>query len=274
MNTRITKATILCVSLIAINLIFTGQSFAEIDPDAILGVWLFDEGKGDTTKDSSHNGNDGTLNKGSKWVDGKFGKALDFDGKDGYVEISSSPLFNPEEFTVTFWMFPTTIGGNNPAGKGNSTLVVTNGNPGDGGGSNWWFELWNGGNFEFKSCKPDCSAASTPMNTPEKWYFVAGTYDGANYGLYMDGELKSTGPNDVDATPRGLLIGSGLCPAGHGCDGGYFKGIIDDVAMFNGVLPEDDVKNIMNRGLGLELGIAPVEPAHKLTAIWGNIKAR
>jgi hypothetical protein len=84
--------------------------------------------------------------------------------------------------------------------------------------------------------------------------------------------LKSTGPNEVDATPRGLLIGSGLCPAGHGCDGGYFKGIIDDVAMFNGVLPEADITSIMTRGLGLELGIAAVESANKLAAIWGSVK--
>jgi hypothetical protein len=269
-----TGTTIVCVSLIAINLIFIGQSFAKIDPGSIIGIWLLDEGKGEAAKDSSPNNNDGTLNKGPKWVDGKFDKALEFDGKDDYVQIPPSPLFNSKEFTVTFWMFPYVIGGNNPAGKGTSTLVVANGNPGDGGGANWWFEFWNGGNFEFKSCKPDCSAAVTSVNIPNKWYFVAGTYDGTNYGLYIDGELKSTGPDEVDATQRGLLIGSGLCPAGHGCDGGYYKGVIDDVAMFNGVLAGDDIKSIMNKGLGKELGIASVELTGKLTVTWGSIKAR
>ena len=87
MKTVVTKATIVCVGLIAINLIFTGQNFAEIDPASIIGVWLFDEGKGDAAKDYSPNGNDGTLNEGPKWVDGQFEKALEFDGKDDYVQI-------------------------------------------------------------------------------------------------------------------------------------------------------------------------------------------
>ncbi|CAI8035117.1 hypothetical protein GBAR_LOCUS19726 [Geodia barretti] len=95
-------------------------------------------------------GNDGELKEGAKWEDGQFGQAVIFDGKDDYVEIAPSLLFNPEVFTVTFWMHPTAVGGNNPGGKGSATLVIANGNPGDGGGANWWFEFWNGGNFEFK----------------------------------------------------------------------------------------------------------------------------
>ena len=55
------------------------------------------------------------------------------------------------EFTISFWMYPHEVGGNNPAGKGSATLVIANGHPGDGGSANWWFEYWNPGNFEFKS---------------------------------------------------------------------------------------------------------------------------
>ena len=195
-----------------------------------------------------------------------------FDGKDDYVEIAPSPLFNTEVFTVTFWMYPTVLGGNNPAGKGSATLVIANGDPGDGGGANWWFELWNGGNFEFKSCQAGCAAAQTPIDAPDTWYFIAGVYNGADYELYVDGEFKAKGPNQVGAPEKGLLIGSGLCPAGHGCDGGYFQGILDDVAMFSDALSEADMITLMEQGVGKVLGVASVEPTQKLATAWGALK--
>ena len=263
--------------LIGIGLLFVSVYYfttadAKIDPETVAGIWLFDEGTGKTAKDLSGNGNDGELKEGAKWENGQFGQAVIFDGKDDFVEIAPSPLFNPEEFTVTFWMHPTAVGGNNPAGKGSATLVIANGNPGDGGSANWWFEFWNGGNFEFKSCQAGCAAANTPVNKPNEWYFIAGIYNGTEYELYVDAAFKAKGPNKVGAPEKGLLIGSGLCPAGHGCDGGYFKGIIDDVAMFGDILSEADLKTLMEEGVGKVLGVAPVEPAGKLATMWSDLK--
>ena len=80
------------------------------------------------------------------------------------------------------------------------------------------------------------------------------------------------GPNEVGAPEKGLLIGSGLCPAGHGFDGGYFKGIIDEVAMFSDALSEGDLKTLMEAGVGKVLGVAPVEPQDKLATLWGGLK--
>jgi len=76
------RLAIISVSIIFFGLMFTGQSFAKINPKSIVGIWLFDEGKGDLVKDSSGNKNDGKLMNGPKWVDGKFGQALEFDGVD------------------------------------------------------------------------------------------------------------------------------------------------------------------------------------------------
>ncbi len=86
---------------------YATTSDAKIDPKTVVGIWLFDEGTGKIAKDLSENGNDGELKEGTKWEDGQFGQAVIFDGKDDYVEILPSPLFNPEVFTVTFWMHPT-----------------------------------------------------------------------------------------------------------------------------------------------------------------------
>ena len=49
-----------------------------------------------------------------------------------------------------------------------------------------------------------------------------------------------------------------------------FKGIIDDVGLFNKALSADDIKNIMNKGLSRTLAV--VSSSGKLTTIWAEIK--
>ena len=267
MNSKVLSTTIMCLMLISISLVK-----AELDPKNAVGIWLFNEGKGKITNDSSGHKSNGKLEKGATWAKGKFGHGIEFDGKDDYVEIAPSKRYNPKVLTVTFWMYPYAIGGNNPAGTGNGTLVVANGDPGDGGGANWWFEYWNAGNFEFKSCQAGCAAATTAVNAPDEWYFITGIYNGKEYELYVNGEFKHKGPNVIGDPEKGLLIGSGLCPAGHGCDGGYFKGIIDDVVVFNVILDEAAIGNLMKKGAGQTLGVLTVHPHEKLTTTWSVLK--
>ncbi len=41
-----TRLTIIFISLTAIVFILAAQSYAEIDPEAVIGIWLLDEDKG------------------------------------------------------------------------------------------------------------------------------------------------------------------------------------------------------------------------------------
>ena len=47
------KIAMVSISLIFISLMLTVRSNAEIDPKNIVGMWLFDEGKGKVTEDVS-----------------------------------------------------------------------------------------------------------------------------------------------------------------------------------------------------------------------------
>ena len=85
MKAIVAKITIMCISLTAFGLMFTGQSDAKVDLESAVGIWLFDDGGGNVAKDSSGNGYDGKLMNGPKWVKGKFGMALEFDGKDDWT---------------------------------------------------------------------------------------------------------------------------------------------------------------------------------------------
>jgi hypothetical protein len=46
--------------------------------DGLVAYWAFDDGSGTVAADSSGNGHDGTLNLAPQWVEGLYGRALDF----------------------------------------------------------------------------------------------------------------------------------------------------------------------------------------------------
>ena len=67
-----------------------------------IGVWLFDEGNGNTVKDVSGNGHHGEIIGEVAWVDGKFESALEFDG--GHVLVPHEDVMNLRQWTITAWI--------------------------------------------------------------------------------------------------------------------------------------------------------------------------
>ena len=102
MQMAISKITIGCIQVVTLYLSFilmdvvTPQS-AAINPQSIVGAWLFDEGKGDIAADGSVNAgkrggaSDLKLNDAA-WVEGKFGTALKFNGQQRQAEVSDEFL--------------------------------------------------------------------------------------------------------------------------------------------------------------------------------------
>ena len=58
---------ILLCAMLALSLVVS-YSQAEIDPDKIVGIWLLDEGKGDTAEDASENGRKAQLPTANGWT--------------------------------------------------------------------------------------------------------------------------------------------------------------------------------------------------------------
>lgn len=82
----------------------------------------------------------------------------------------------------------------------------------------------------------------------------------------MDGKLEATGTPTTDTVSSGeLRFGLSLQN-----DQG-FKGIVDEIAIFNVDLTEDDIKSIMAKGSSSALAVSP---AGKLTATWGLLRIR
>ena len=101
--------TIIIKYPLLIALVITGMlvcsGYTQIDYRSIAGVWPLDEGRDDTTKDVSGNGHNGKLLGNVKWVDGKFGKALEFPGASGsFVSIPDEEGLNLVTWSVTAWI--------------------------------------------------------------------------------------------------------------------------------------------------------------------------
>jgi len=208
----------------------TGNASAEL-----VGYWKFDEGAGTTAYDSSGNGLDGTLKGNPKWVAGYLGGALDFDGSDDYVEVSHNPILSiTDEITIAAWTYmrANASGEMSIVSKGgwsaNDLPYELTETP---GGVIFWQFYDDGGR---DTCAPD----SPPV---DEWHHIAGTYDGKIFKCYIDGVLADewayVGKMPVNTAPVNL---------GRRSRGGcLFNGIIDEVAIYDRALSEDEVPKIM-----------------------------
>lgn len=76
---------------------------AAVVPSGLTHYWRLDQTSG-TTAFGTPGGNATLTNMdgGTDWVDGKFGKALDFDGVDDYVQTTHR-FSNTNDFTISLW---------------------------------------------------------------------------------------------------------------------------------------------------------------------------
>ena len=73
----------------------------------LVAAWTLDEGFGGKVKDTSGNGHNGVIS-GTKWVKGKFGATLEFNGDGDQVLVAHNEALNIEgKLTVEAWVFPT-----------------------------------------------------------------------------------------------------------------------------------------------------------------------
>lgn len=199
-----------------------------------VSYWMFEN----NVTDSSDHGNDGTMSGNPEFVPGRIrGTALKLNSSLDYVTISESPDFSVTSFTLSVWVkIP------RPIPEGWRTIVEHN---------RWgrnWFGLWksaNGNKFHFRwtnSGKATEDYHSTI--SPDSWYHVAATYDATEKTakLYLNGRLDVTVQNASAPEPvvAKLRIGKNLD------DNEEFEGIIDEVRVYNRVLDEQEIKDILN----------------------------
>ncbi len=250
--------------VMALILTVSPHAIGKIDPATVAGLWLFEEGGGDIAKDSSDAGNHGTIAGPKKWQEGKFGRALEFNGNDVYVEVTANDSIILEELTIVAWanLKPSQgarwqsimMRGQNPR---NYLLAV------DRDSQRLQLSLTKAADGGFGG------PIGGPVITDGDWHHLAGVIGEDGFVIYTDGEevgRQNYSNPSLNAEPSRMRIGDGS-NGGHQCEG-----LLDEVALFNVPLSPDDIKSIMNDGLERATGFLAVEPESKLTTTWGKLK--
>jgi len=230
----------------------------------LVAAWSFEEGSGNSVKDVSGNGHDGVIS-GAKWVVGKIGKALEFNGDGDQVLVENDDALNIKgELTVEAWVFPT---GWNPdlnavaqkwedgSNRRQYQLNVYQ-------AKNWWYVSDAGSNFPRAE-----GVIDVPLN---QWTHLAGTYDGKKLRSYTNGkfDVELAQANGIFASDIPVVIG-GYGPKTPKCvyaQNRHFMGIIDEVRFWNKALTENEIR------AGMEKSVVAVYPSGKCATTWAEVK--
>ena len=203
--------------------------------NGLVGYWPLDGSVTNwatgQTQDLSGNGNVGSLvsmSTTSAPVAGKMGQALNFD-LGGYITAVDQSSPNPSDITVSAWI--------KLSADGSAFRYLLDKTSGGGG---YLFKYTLAGATLITGGSGRSSGISYPLNT---WHHIVGSYQsGSNQiRLYSDGVLADVGTGGAMTTNSGsLTIGNG--------PGGTFKGVVDDIRIYNRVLSGSEVAQLYNMG--------------------------
>ena len=184
------------------------------------------------------------------------GTALQFDGVDDYVEVSYHPVLNTNKITVLAWV------------KGSAQIfgrVVSHYEHGVEQRAWTMYSAGEGVSDKLKVVVSDNGQYSEPGHRKtyrttttafdNTWRFVGFTFDGpnSNLKLYVDGtedtnvtKIYDDPISEIYNSTAGLTIG---CDLYYGAADYLFKGLIDEVAIYNRALSADEIRANMHRRL-------------------------
>lgn len=216
----------------------------------------FDALEGKVAKDLSEFGNDATFKGSPELIEGVFGQALGFDGKTSGQVMDHVSLDIVDGITIEFWAIV----------KGGEAIQS-----GVEKGAAWvsglynLAALYNGGTIlQFFDLPDGCNDENIgPSIQDGEWHFLAGTWDGDDILLYIDGELEADMPCKGELKPNNdpLFIGA------RGGSGRFLTGALDEIKIYNYALTQDELLKDMTEPVTLH-----VDVQEKLTTVWARLK--
>lgn len=207
-----------------------------IQSGEIVASYNFNEGSGTIINDRSGNNNQGVVSGTATWsTSGKNGKALSFNGTNNYVSINDANTLDlTNSMTLMAWIRPTALSSWRTVLLKAATNHIA-------------YDLYannpsNRPDFELNNGNAVSDLQGTSKIALNAWTHVASTFDGTTMKLYINGVLVSQrlAGTVAWATSGKLYIG------GNTIWGEYFKGLIDDVRVYNKALSASEVQTDMN----------------------------
>ena len=205
-------------------------SFGENDPSCVLQL-KFDEGCGLRAVDTGKFGNHGVIS-GASWVDGKVGKALNFNGVNDIVTVSDAAGIHEigaSSFSVEFWLKSST---------GNRDILYKV-------GAGKGFAIWrDSGNITCRIYSPavidiiDIYGTNIPLDG--NWYYCVFVFDKvANFARWY---INVNADSAVDISAVGDISNIGALKIGEVYAYARFLGVLDEVRFHSRVLGLDEIK--------------------------------
>jgi hypothetical protein len=205
---------------------------------------FFEENGQTKVRDLSGHGNHGTVH-GTKKGPGKAGQGLAFAAAGDYVDCGKDKSLAPADaMTVSAWIIgrrwnvaKSTIHNDivgkdewiNRVSKGFTLRTNDKGQPD-----------FNLGDGDWKQ------AQSAEQMRPGQWYHLTGRFDGKSVSLFVNGAIVARSAADKPIRPAStsLSIGRAAFDTER-----RFDGIVDEVAMFNRALSDDEIMDLFHMGV-------------------------
>ena len=254
------KSLVIIACFLAVFCISTASWSLDANDPALVGLWLCDDGAGDTMTDSSGNGNDATGQ--FDWGEGKFDDGIVIAGGGITVATSDSVNSVKEALTVAAW-FRIDADSNTGIRRQNAFLLEDQSDT-EPVPNSFSFRIWTTNGL--------CPGAygTTELEHGE-WYHVAGTYDGEFLKLYINGVAEEELKTDGGAAFNGEWAGDIATP-GDQLQLKYasesYTGAMDEIVIFNRALSANEIAQLVE---GWEDAML-VSNQGKLPVTWGTIK--
>jgi len=200
----------------------------------LIGLWHFD---GDAF-DSSGYGNDGTVIGGESYIGSLMGQAFSFNGST-CVYVADSSSLDITRATLEAWVKPS-------VSSQSYARIVFKGTNSPLFEPLYFLAYDSSGKYMrmvvFISGVAKSAISTTTLTNTLKWYHIAGTYDGDEVKIYIDGTLEGTtsvlGDGDID-------IGTPALGIGRNPEGSYgYKGLIDEVRIWSSALADTQLDDM------------------------------
>ena len=217
------------------------QSKAKKKGDLVLH-YAFDEGSRGVVGDRSGHGNHGRI-FGAQTVKGTFGSALEFDGKDDYVEAPASDSFAAirSEGTISLWCRPQEKmqgglavwdAGGKHQDKRLGLMVMT-----EYAGNRVWASISNGRRHVVinDSIFPFIRFGHV---APREWVHLAVSFDGKRMSAYRDGLLLGSVTQGYAPEIGNVALWLGRV---RGMGAAHFHGLMDEVRVYSRCLSAQEI---------------------------------
>ena len=207
----------------------------------LVGAWCPSLGpSGYTLLDRSGRGNHGTLTNmdaGSDWVGMPGGWALDFDGTNDSVAITTRAISISTNFTLYGWAYRT-------AGTSNRNIIGIGS-----GATGFWTLYWQSASGRYAAEGWDLTNNVTITETTNAglnvWTQVVMSASAGLFRIYTDGILRASATNTHSQTAQTVITIGNL--SGYSS---WFQGDLDDLACWNRGITAGEVWQLYQLGRG------------------------